>query len=197
MLAIACHDLAALLHQKYDGGFHKGAHAWTPANVSTPRWQIAPQPPRSPTVFLHPAYDAFDQYPRGVADMVGYWAESRLFGGVVLFDRGEDEMGCHDVFLYPNGGRRLIFQPSEEQVDRLYTFLTTPASESDEISPPLPLIPEKYARRVDPWDAFGSLHIFRNRYERRRGPRPRGHLVALEDDPQGQDLLEIIRERYA
>ena len=237
MLAIACHDLAALLHQKYDGGFHKDAHAWTPpANISTP-WQIASRPPypQSPTVFFHAAYDAVDQYPRGVADMVGYWAESRLFGGVVLFDRGEDEMSvrisffflfynpsqdalkhgwaprrlnhvyvfffqCHDVFLYPNGGRRLIFQPSEEQVDRLYTFLTTPASESDDdqiFPPPLPLIPEKYARRVDPWDAFGSLHIFRNRYERRRGPRPKGHLVALEDDPQGLDLLEIIRERYA
>lgn len=25
MLAIACHDLAALLHKNYDGGFHKGA----------------------------------------------------------------------------------------------------------------------------------------------------------------------------
>lgn len=93
MLAVACHDLAALLHQKYDGGLHKDAHTWTPANVPTARRQIEPQPPRSPTVFLHAAYDAFDQYPRGVADMVGYWAESRLFGGVVLFDRGEDEIG--------------------------------------------------------------------------------------------------------
>ncbi|KAL1861439.1 hypothetical protein VTK73DRAFT_7074 [Phialemonium thermophilum] len=197
LLAVACHDLAALLHQKYDEGFHKGAHAWTPPNVSEPRWQVAPPPPRPPTVFFHAAYDALDQYPRGVADMVGYWAESRVFGKVVLFDRGEDETGCHDVFIYPNGGRRLIFQPSEEQVDRLYTFLTTPASESKEIPSPLPLVPEKYARRVDPWDAFASLHIFRDRYERRRGPRPRGHLVALEDDPQGQDLLALIRERYA
>lgn len=99
--------------------------------------------------------------------------------------------------FYPNGGRRLIFQPSEEQVDGLYSFLTTPGHENDDLSPPLPLVPEKYARRVDPWDAFESLHIFRDRYKRRRGPRPRGHLVALEDDPQGQDLLEIIRERYA
>lgn len=80
---------------------------------------------------------------------------------------------------------------------RLYSFLTTPASESNEILPPLPVIPEIYARRVDPWDAFELLHIFRDRYECRRGPRPRDHLVALEDDPHGQDLLEIIRERYA
>jgi hypothetical protein len=52
-------------------------------------------------VFLHAAYDAFDQYPRGVADMVGYWAESRLFGGVVIFDRGEDEIGVRILDLIP------------------------------------------------------------------------------------------------
>ena len=28
-------------------------------------------------------------YPFGVSDMAGYWAEDRIFGGVVLFDRGE------------------------------------------------------------------------------------------------------------
>ncbi|KAG8156838.1 hypothetical protein KVR01_013251 [Diaporthe batatas] len=27
-------------------------------------------------------------YPAGIADVVGYWAEARIFGGVVVFDRG-------------------------------------------------------------------------------------------------------------
>ncbi|KAI8228095.1 Aryl-alcohol dehydrogenase [Colletotrichum sp. SAR 10_86] len=31
------------------------------------------------------------KYPEGIADMVGYWAESRIFGGVVLFDRRSPE----------------------------------------------------------------------------------------------------------
>ena len=111
---------------------------------------------------------------------------------------------CRDVFLYPHGGRRLIFQPSEEQLDRLCSFLLTPSvvlpSEEDEenkLPSPLPITPEKYARRVDPWDAFRMLHIFRDRYERRVSEyRPRGHMVAFEDDPQAQNLLKEVQERF-
>lgn len=36
-------------------------------------------------------YSLKDQYPKGVSDVVGYWAETYIFGGVVLFDRGPDE----------------------------------------------------------------------------------------------------------
>lgn len=39
------------------------------------------------TLFYHKQYQAFDQYPDGVANIVGYWAEAEIFGGVVLFDR--------------------------------------------------------------------------------------------------------------
>ena len=70
---------------------------------SFPRGAIAPvpvpQPEPPPTVFFHGAYTAVDQYPKGVADMVGYWAESRLSGGVVLFDRGENETAVRFHFL--------------------------------------------------------------------------------------------------
>jgi hypothetical protein len=31
---------------------------------------------------------AFDQYPNGFAVVAGYWAEAKIFGGVVVFDRG-------------------------------------------------------------------------------------------------------------
>ena len=104
---------------------------------------------------------------------------------------------CRNVFLRPNGGRRLIFQPSEEQVDCLCHFLLVPSPEEDGPSSPFPLLPEKYARRVDPWEAFKSLHIFRNRYERKLTEcRPREHMVALEDDLVARDLLKVIKERY-
>ena len=46
---------------------------------------------RDPTAFCNSSYEAVEQYPNGVADVVGYWAESRIFGGVVVFDRGETE----------------------------------------------------------------------------------------------------------
>lgn len=32
-----------------------------------------------------------ERFHNGLADVVGYWAELRIFGGVVLFDRGETE----------------------------------------------------------------------------------------------------------
>lgn len=40
-----------------------------------------------PTFFRNHWYQDYDQYPDGVADGVGYWAEARILGGVVLFDR--------------------------------------------------------------------------------------------------------------
>ena len=36
---------------------------------------------------FHPDYVHFDNYPRGLLDVVGYWAEAQVFGGVLLFDR--------------------------------------------------------------------------------------------------------------
>lgn len=36
-------------------------------------------------------YIGFSHYPRGFLDVVGYWAEVQIFGGVVVFDRGLEE----------------------------------------------------------------------------------------------------------
>jgi hypothetical protein len=33
------------------------------------------------------------QYPDGLADVAGYWAEDQIFGGVVLFDRSQSWCG--------------------------------------------------------------------------------------------------------
>jgi hypothetical protein len=41
-------------------------------------------------------YIRSDLYPRGVFDVVGYWAETYIFGGVVVFDRGSEE-GARNV----------------------------------------------------------------------------------------------------
>lgn len=52
------------------------------------RWKEPLFPPR-PTHFFHCDYLDFDLYPDGLADVVGYWAEDRILGGVVVFDRGQ------------------------------------------------------------------------------------------------------------
>lgn len=42
-----------------------------------------------PTPFCLSQHSDPAQYPDGVAELPGYWAEDRIFGGVVLFGRGE------------------------------------------------------------------------------------------------------------
>ena len=90
MIAIACYDIAAFLFHSVDGGLHKGTQIWRRDPSTLRLLLLNVEPP--PTVFFRKDYDAIDQYPQGGADMVGYWAEYRIFGGVVLFDRGESEI---------------------------------------------------------------------------------------------------------
>lgn len=45
--------------------------------------------------FYHTNYRLFDRYPFGLLSVVGYWAEAEIFGGVVLFERGESGSGVH------------------------------------------------------------------------------------------------------
>lgn len=39
--------------------------------------------------FYHTCYLQFERYPFGLLDVVGYWAEAELFGGLMLFEREE------------------------------------------------------------------------------------------------------------
>ena len=39
--------------------------------------------------FYHTEYQKFPSYPFGLLNVVGYWAEYEIFGGVILFERGE------------------------------------------------------------------------------------------------------------
>jgi hypothetical protein len=79
MLAIACHNIAALLYFNTEPGLRrKGQDPEARRAVLQGR----------PIDFMHEDYYAWEQYPNGPADVVGYWAEYHLFGGVVLFDRG-------------------------------------------------------------------------------------------------------------
>ena len=69
----------------------------TDDNIKEP---VAPTRREIPTYLYHQNYIYHEQYPMGVADMVGYWAEYQTLGGVVLFARGEsDDDVCS--FLIP------------------------------------------------------------------------------------------------
>ena len=93
VVAIICHDTAVSLFGSANGGLRKpDVIEFKPAPVpglpSSEQPIFYPVPPR-PVELFHSAYMSWEQYPNGIADIVGYWAEYRLFGGVVLFDRGE------------------------------------------------------------------------------------------------------------
>lgn len=44
---------------------------------------------RSFVDFYHLSYREYEQYPFGLLNVVGYWAETQILGGVLIFDRGE------------------------------------------------------------------------------------------------------------
>lgn len=45
--------------------------------------------------FYHTNYRLFEKYPFGLLNVVGYWAEAEIFGGVVLFERLESGSEVH------------------------------------------------------------------------------------------------------
>lgn len=42
-------------------------------------------------------YKDYETYPNGPADMIGYWAENFIIGGVLLFDRREPGSAIDDL----------------------------------------------------------------------------------------------------
>ncbi|CAF9935560.1 MAG: hypothetical protein ALECFALPRED_006476 [Alectoria fallacina] len=49
--------------------------------------------------FYHTNYQRFKPFPFGLLNVVGYWAEAELFGGVVLFERAESGSEVHLIYL--------------------------------------------------------------------------------------------------
>lgn len=94
LIAVACHQIAVFLFQQ-GGTKHEGEYdAWRAKeselyDAGADKYQYRPLEP--PVPLYHSAYTFHDLYPHGIADMVGYWAEAKIFGGVVLFDRGETD----------------------------------------------------------------------------------------------------------
>ncbi|KAI1775497.1 hypothetical protein F4818DRAFT_441591 [Hypoxylon cercidicola] len=106
-----------------------------------------------------------------VADMVGYWAESRILGGVVLFDRGtpEREPDPDAVFLHPDRYEITyrIYQLLGSQKQQLLDFLLfdTPGPS------PFPILGDKKNdRRVDPEEDIEATGVYRDIWERKPLP---------------------------
>ncbi|KAG6018355.1 hypothetical protein E4U43_002754 [Claviceps pusilla] len=95
--------------------------------------------PPYPTLFTFPSYSWHEQYPNGVADAAAYWAEDKLFGGVLLFNRGV------------SGSEVMEFLKGDSSV-----------------ASPFPLCAdEDNAYRYDPYDAMKYHNIYRDIWERK------------------------------
>lgn len=93
-MVVACHQIAVFLFQT-EGINHRGEYdAWISEqqrqkDAGNEKFRFIPIEP--PVAFYHRAYRAHRQYPCGISDMVGYWADAKIFGGVVLFDRSDSD----------------------------------------------------------------------------------------------------------
>lgn len=103
MIATALHSIAVFLFNLEEKS-HKGdVDSAVSFREAERRIEVMPGEfttiltlPPFPSIFTHTEYTFHEQYPHGLADVAGYWAEDQIFRGVVLFDRGESgtEVSC-------------------------------------------------------------------------------------------------------
>jgi hypothetical protein len=128
---------------------------------------FSPRP--SSTLFSHPRFHNWTAYPNGIADVVGYWAEDRILGGVALFDRSLiwDSNNEPNMYLAP-GRDKVTFrfcQLLDSQQTALVNFLMSDSA--NHTHHPLPIIPADANRvRVNPDDAIEFHKIYRDIWER-------------------------------
>lgn len=101
-------------------------------------------PPRA-TLFSHHGYLADDVYPQGVADIVGYWAEDRILGGVTVFDRqAEQRAPRYPPNVYFHSCRANVtnryYQLRGDQQQALLDFLLANTQGHNSLTSPLPIV---------------------------------------------------------
>jgi hypothetical protein len=165
-------------------------------------------PPPGPTLFEHISYGAIDQYPDGVADVVGYWAENMILGGVVLFDRSktwEDKRTPEpNIYLHSDrdGVTFRVWQALDGQQEALVDFLLSPSPVE---TCPCPLSSsDKNLTRINPAVATDKK-VYRDIWERepsdgRRGafgPRALGGCIMRPlDYPQEALWMELMQDQW-
>lgn len=113
-----------------------------------------------PTLFQNYWYFDHRDYPDGVADRVGYWAESRILGGILLIDR---KSTSDAVFIHPDreSVTYRICELTEEQEMDLVRFLFT--LERDGLSYLLPITPDgKNTHRINPEEPISCTGVYRD-----------------------------------
>ncbi|KAK3984274.1 hypothetical protein QBC44DRAFT_301646 [Cladorrhinum sp. PSN332] len=181
LVAVAIHQLGALLFQldfrMHQGDVDAAVQASPPPGPSwIPEGSWAEPEPQRPTLFYHTAYQFNDIYPEGAADMVGYWVEDRILGGVVVFERKAEKVGQDgnknpdppNIYLHPCRRKvtSRVTQITDEQQQSLIDFLlqSNPAPSSC----PLPiLVGVKNRKRFDAEVSIVKHLVCRDAWERK------------------------------
>lgn len=202
IVAVALHQFGVLLHQ-LQFRMHQGDIEyivnWTMPKQETDFDNWEPLLPL-PTIFNNPSYIDSAVYPEGVADMVGYWAEDRILGGVVFLNRRVELDANGDltgepvnIYLHPCRAKVTfrVTQLLDGQQQALVDFLLAkhdPAAAPGDALPvpcPLPIIVDDRNRvRVSPEDALVLRGIYRDIWERR--PLDRDEWRIAKRRPQNQ-----------
>nr|KMM70960.1 hypothetical protein CPAG_07269 [Coccidioides posadasii RMSCC 3488] len=150
------HDLAVSIFEE----LHRSKYQTTPHQG--PERALLPD-------FRHPKYLQSYLYPHGPIELVGYWMETRLFGGVVVFEHGNPlgEPGAPWIHLPYEG----IMRMSDKQLDAFtqLAFTISPVPDAAAVSDLLPFKAEPDAQYVDSFDAY-KFGLFRNCFEHNPPP---------------------------
>ncbi|KAK4139780.1 uncharacterized protein C8A04DRAFT_15559 [Dichotomopilus funicola] len=171
LVARCVHQIGAWLYRQ-DRSRHKedALGKWRPSE-SDARFYPKTFPE---TLFCHPWYRDYDQYPGGIADSVGYWAEARILGGVIVFDRRDPIMEDNDGVYTIADRKRTIYRICrflDGQVEDLVDFLLSETTPSPEQCP-LPILPgPNNGQRFDPESPILRTGVWRDPWERRLRPR--------------------------
>ncbi|KAK3377450.1 hypothetical protein B0H63DRAFT_218904 [Podospora didyma] len=172
IIAVAIHQIAVLLF-KQDTSRHKdgGIVSWIPPEEPDHDWWFTLHPDGPlPSLFAHSWFTNFAHYPEGVADMVGYWAEARILGGVVTFDRQSPE--SDDVYFHPDRSHvtyRICLLLDSQKQDLLSFLLSESVDPSAPV--PIPIRPgRENDKRVDSEESIALTGIYRDIWERKTRP---------------------------
>ncbi|KAH7176977.1 hypothetical protein EDB81DRAFT_707743 [Dactylonectria macrodidyma] len=199
LVAVTLHQIGVLLFQ-LEFRMHRGDIDGITNWKMPPVEGLVDVPPR-PTLFSHHAYLDADIYPEGVADIVGYWAEDRVLGGVAVFDRRtEDSKTIQLPNIYFHSCRRRqthrVYQLLDDQQEVLFNFLLAETDSPPPEPNPLPVLSGAKNRvRVDSEFAITHHGIYRDIWERK--PITKEERRVLERRPKSDiDYPELVDEVF-
>ncbi|KAK2606931.1 hypothetical protein N8I77_005650 [Diaporthe amygdali] len=200
LIAVAVHKIAKWLYRLDSKGHQdETIETWVPPKNKDWAWwwDHHPRGPY-PTLFKHRYYFDYEKYPDGVADMVGYWAEMRVLGGVILFDR-KTKPPSDAVFIHPDreAVTYRIRELTEEQKTDLIMFLLTSSSERGSPQCPLPITPnESNTHRIDPEEPISWTGVYRDIWEREPHPDELGDGRCRDVWCKGDEVNFLTFEAY-